>query len=267
MTNVHAPTLAELVAANPATVRVFETFGLDYCCRGDRTLADACSAAGLDLSHVGAALAGLDVDDDRAWTDLDAASLAAHIVETHHRYLQEELPLLDALAAKVLAAHGLRHGELDDVRRLVAELRADLEPHLMKEERVLFPAIAALAAGQRDFPFGTVANPIRVMMMEHDRAGELLAELRRTSRGYTAPEDACASYRALYARLETLELDTHLHVHKENFVLFPAALRLAEDPARLPTGWRTTGRVGRDRDVGGAKPRKCRHNRRVSGRF
>jgi regulator of cell morphogenesis and NO signaling len=231
MTDVHAPTLGELVAANPATARVFETFGLDYCCRGDRTLADACSAAGLDLSDVAAGLAGLGVGSDRGWTELDAVSLATHIVETHHRYLHEELPLLDPLAAKVLAAHGPRHSELDDVRRLVAELRADLEPHLMKEERVLFPAIAALAAGQRDFPFGTVANPIRVMMIEHDRAGELLAELRRTSNGYTAPANACASYRTLYARLETLELDTHLRVHKENHVLFPAALRLAEDPA------------------------------------
>jgi regulator of cell morphogenesis and NO signaling len=243
MTDVHVPTLGELVAANPVTARVFESYGLDYCCRGDRTLVEAWSAAGLETSDVAAALAELEVDGDDAWTELDAAALATHIVETHHRYLHEELPLLDALAAKVLAVHGGRHIELADVRRLVAELCADLEPHLMKEERVLFPAIAALAAGQREFPFGTVANPIRVMMMEHDRAGDLLAELRRATSGYAPPADACASYRTLYARLETLEFDTHLHVHKENHVLFPAALRLAEDSAPVSADSQPMGTV------------------------
>ena len=139
---------------------------------------------------------------------------------------REELPLVDALAAKVLSVHGRNHPELVRVRALVAALRADLEPHLQKEERVLFPAIAAAAAGRREFPFGTVAQPIRVMLAEHDRAGDLLAGLRAATSGYAVPDDACASYRSLYERLEALELDTHLHVHKENHTLFPAALAL-----------------------------------------
>jgi regulator of cell morphogenesis and NO signaling len=99
---------------------------------------------------------------------------------------------------------------------------------MAKEERVLFPAIHALAAGHRDFPFGSIANPIRMMTTEHERAGGLLDDLRRVTGGYRAPDDGCASYRALYERLEAMELDTHLHVHKENHVLFPAAVRLAE---------------------------------------
>jgi regulator of cell morphogenesis and NO signaling len=168
------------------------------------------------------------VEGDTTWTSLDAPALATHVVDTHHRYLHEELPLVDALAAKVLSVHGDRHPELAEVRRLVAAIRADLEPHLMKEERVLFPAIAALASGEREFAFGSVANPIRMMGIEHDRAGELLAELRATTDGYAVPADGCASYRSLYERLEALELDTHLHIHKENHVLFPAALRIAE---------------------------------------
>ena len=228
MTTVHESTLGELVTARPAAARVLEAFRLDYCCGGDRTLAEACTAAGLDPSDVTTALESVNGEGDGRWAELDAPSLVTHIVETHHRYLHEELPLVDALAAKVLAAHGPRHRELDQVRQLVAELRADLEPHLMKEERVLFPAISALGAGQREFAFGSVANPIRMMMMEHDRAGELLAALRRATGDYAAPADACTSYRTLYARLEALELDTHLHVHKENSVLFPAALRLAD---------------------------------------
>ena len=114
------------------------------------------------------------------------------------------------------------------MRRLVAAIRADLEPHLMKEERVLFPAIQSLADGQREFPFGTVGNPIRMMLFEHDRAGELLAELRAATAGYTVPDDACGSYQSLYERLAVLEADTHEHIHKENNVLFPEVLRLAE---------------------------------------
>ena len=146
----------------------------------------------------------------------------------HHRYLNEELPVVDALAAKVLSIHGDRQPELAEVRRLVAAIRADLEPHLLKEERVLFPAIAALADGKRELGFGSVVNPIRMMGIEHDRAGELLVNLRAATGGYVVPDDACASYRSEYERLEALELDTHLHIHKENHVLFPAALRLAE---------------------------------------
>ena len=226
MTDVHIPTLGELVAANPAAARTLDRLGLDYCCHGERTVADACADAGLDPAAVAAELDALPVEGDRTWTELDASALAEHIVATHHRYLHEELPLLDELAAKVLSVHGQNHPELVRVRGLVLAIRADLEPHLRKEEQVLFPAIAAAASGQREFPFGTVEQPIRVMLAEHDRAGELLAGLRAATSGYAVPDDACASYRSLYERLEALEADIHLHVHKENHALFPAALEL-----------------------------------------
>jgi len=229
MTIVHdTDTLGDLVAANPAAARVLDGFGLDYCCHGDRSLVDACAAAGLDARTVADELAGLDVAGDTEWTTLAPDELAAHIVATHHRYLWDELPLLESLAAKVLDVHGERHPELGEVHELVVALRADLEPHLTKEERVLFPAIEALTRGQREFPFGPVANPIRVMIMEHDRAGELLARVRAATGGYSVPADGCASYRSLYERLAALELDTHQHIHKENHVLFPAAIRLAD---------------------------------------
>jgi regulator of cell morphogenesis and NO signaling len=227
MTDVQDRSLGDLVTANSAAARVFERHGLDYCCNGGRALGAACASAGIDASVVTADLDALETTDDTAWATLDPPALAEHIVTTHHRYLWEELPLLDALAAKVEAAHGTRHPELAKIRRLVADLRADLEPHLLKEERVLFPAIAALAEGQTEFPFGSVAQPIHMMVIEHDRAGELLALLRVATRDYLVPDDGCASYRSLYERLAALELDTHVHIHKENHVLFPAALRLA----------------------------------------
>jgi regulator of cell morphogenesis and NO signaling len=227
MTDVQVRSLGDLVDSNSAA-RVLERHGLDYCCHGGRTLGDACASAGIDAAVVTAELDALDGIDDRSWTSLDPPALAEHIVASHHQFLWKELPLLEALAAKVAAVHGQRHPELTKVRRLVADVRAELEPHLREEERVLFPAIAALAAGQTDVPFGTVARPIHMMVVEHDRAGELLALLRAATDGYQMPADGCASYRALYERLAALEFDTHVHIHKENHVLFPAALHLAE---------------------------------------
>lgn len=220
--------LGDLVAAHPATARILEGFGLDYCCRGERSLHDACAAAGVDPDVVGAALADATAGsgDGSTWATLNLPALADHIVDTHHRYLHEELPLLDALAEKVRSVHGDRHPELGEVRTLVAEVRADLEPHLMKEERVLFPAIRAITEGLRHFPFGSVENPIRMMTVEHERAGDLLIRLRQATGNYAVPDDACGSYRSLYERLEALEFDTHLHIHKENHTLFPAALAL-----------------------------------------
>jgi regulator of cell morphogenesis and NO signaling len=223
--------LGDLVAANPAAARIFERFDLDYCCHGDRTLADACTSAGIDADAVADALVGLEDAGDEGWATLTMPALVDHIVEIHHRYLQEELPLLESLAGKVASVHGERHPELDEVERLVSALRADLEPHMLKEERVLFPAICAIVDGERDFPFGSVENPVRMMVLEHEQAGDLLAELRRVTHDHEVPADACASYRSLYERLAALELDTHLHIHKENHTLFPAAIELFNAPA------------------------------------
>ena len=231
--------LGDLVAEAPARAALFDGLGLDYCCHGQRTLLDACTAAGLDVD----AVAGQIVDRFGAVDVSDAAgsapemgddlrTMTEQIVASHHRYLRQELPALEALAVKVEGVHGENHPELADLRALVAALRADLEPHMDKEEMVLFPAIGRLVDGQREFPFGSVANPIRMMETEHEQAGDVLAALRRISGQYTVPADGCASYRSLYARLEHLEADTHLHIHKENNVLFPLVRALEASPAR-----------------------------------
>jgi regulator of cell morphogenesis and NO signaling len=229
MTDLARRALGDLVVEHPGAASVLESAGLDYCCGGTRSLADACAETGLDVGALAAEIEAADAGDEIDWASLPVPALADHIVATHHAYLRAELPLLVALAAKVEAAHEVRHRELANVRALVDELRAEIEPHLDKEERVLFPAFHQLVEeGRTTFPFGTVANPIRVMLAEHDRAGELLAELRETTRAFDVPGDGCASYRSLYERLEALEHDTHRHVHKENHALFPAAIAALE---------------------------------------
>jgi regulator of cell morphogenesis and NO signaling len=219
-------TLGELVAAAPGRAAVLDRLGLDYCCHGQRSLADACAEAGLDPASVAALLDQPDAIGAGVDHPIEPAALAEYIEGTHHRYLHDELPAVAMLAAKVRDVHRERHPELDDVSRLVAEVGSDLEPHLLKEERILFPAIRALVSGAGDFPFGTVQNPIRMMSTEHDRCGELLVQLRTASNDYVVPDDACASYRSLYERLEALEADTHRHIHLENNVLFPAAVAI-----------------------------------------
>jgi regulator of cell morphogenesis and NO signaling len=217
-------TLGELVAEASGRAAVFERAGLDYCCHGKRTLGEACASAGIDVDAIAAELDAAAATSEPADHPSEPAALSEFIEATHHRYLRDELPLLDALAAKVAGVHGGRHPELAEVARPVADLQADLEPHMLKEERILFPSIRALAAGQRDFPFGTIANPIRMMGAEHDRDGELLAALRAATGDFVVPADGCASYRSLYERLAALEADTHRHIHLENNVLFPAAI-------------------------------------------
>jgi regulator of cell morphogenesis and NO signaling len=222
-------TLASVVRAHPEVVRELERRGLDYCCHGDQTLADACGAADLDPATVLADLeAATGTDTVEAWTALSPAELVDHIEAVHHRYLWDELPRLAELTDTVVAVHGPRHPELADVAESFAAVRADFEPHLLKEEQVLFPMIRAIATASRppELHCGRIANPISMMMREHERTGALLASLRAVTDDYRTPEDGCASYRALYDGFARLEADTHLHIHKENNVLFPAVAQL-----------------------------------------
>ncbi len=234
MSDLSAKTLGALVVDTPAAARVFEQQGLDYCCGGGQTLSEACTSAGVGLSDVLEELAGLDSQDaETPSIPTGVAELVDHIEREHHSYLNREMPRLAALAAKVEGVHGERHPEVKEVRSLVDEVRADLEPHMFKEENVLFPMIRELDASTThiDFHCGTLSNPISCMMMEHDQVGELLLRLRAAAQDYEPPSDACTSYRLLYASLAELEADTHLHIHKENNLLFPAVIALEASTA------------------------------------
>lgn len=223
-------TLAEIVNRVVGAPRVLERLGLDYCCGGQQTLQRACDAAAIDVVDVVQSLAALEVAEAPEWVGLEPAQLVDHLESTHHAYLHAELPRLQALSRKVAGVHGANHPELAEVAELCDALHDDLEPHMMKEERVLFPMVRELATATvaPSFHCGSVANPISMMMLEHERTGELLERLRRTTDDYRVPDDGCASYRVLYESLEAIEADTHLHVHKENNSLFPAVLELEQ---------------------------------------
>jgi regulator of cell morphogenesis and NO signaling len=222
--------LGKVVDLVPGAPRILDSFGLDYCCGGRESLAAACDRQRVDVADVIASLDNLDAESRPDWVPLSPALLVDHLEITHHAYLHAELPRLVALAEKVARVHGTRHPEVVELHRHCTMLRDDLEPHMAKEERVLFPMIRQLATAisPPSFHCGSIANPISMMMREHERTGELLESIRDLTAGHRVPEDGCASYRALYDGLATLEADTHLHVHKENSTLFPAVIELEQ---------------------------------------
>lgn len=225
-------TVGEVAAENPVSIRIFEEWKIDYCCGGHTPLADAVAEAGKSVDEFAAALSRSAVVSDLdtiPWATEPLDAVAARIVEMYHRYTREELQTLIALSAKVHGVHGTRHPELEEVKSIVGKMTVDLWPHMLKEEQVLFPYVDQLAQGQTPTPFfGTVKNPVKMMMTEHDAVGDLLAQLRAITNDYALPHDACFSYRELYRRLDEFEQRTHEHIHVENNIYFPRAVALEE---------------------------------------
>ncbi len=228
-------TVREVAMELPQSTRLFEKLRIDYCCGGHKPLADACASAGVDVADVMEMLAGVTQSEDTAALDFQNVSvpdLITHILDTHHVFTKSEMGRLQSLTDKVIGAHGANHPELLQVRELWQKLCADLTPHMFKEEQILFPYMIALAqAADHKWaapfaPFGTVNNPIRMMMREHDTAGEILRELRTLTSDYKPPADACISYQTLYQALENFERDLHQHIHLENNILFPKSLAM-----------------------------------------
>jgi len=225
---LHADTtVSDLTRSIPGAARVFERHGIDFCCGGKRALREACSAVGVPVEEVVRELGESRSDPADVPVPEGLTGLIGHVLATHHAFEREELVRLCALSEKVARVHGGRRPELCEVAALCDELREDLEPHMLKEEQVLFPYLIELDAGRAPGArFGSVANPIRMMSREHDRVGELLRKLSAVSGGYALPADACNSYRALYEGLAGLQADIHRHVQLENDRLFPQALAL-----------------------------------------
>jgi regulator of cell morphogenesis and NO signaling len=231
-------TVGEVVAKSPALLRLFESARIDYCCGGKKTLAEVCAERNLDpqtfLATLDEAAAVIDGDTAIDASAMSLTELADHVERTHHAYLREEFPRLHMLTGRVAQVHGGDDPRLVEVRDTCLALAGEMANHMMKEENVLFPMIRQLDASDSlpAFHCGSLANPIRQMELEHHGAGDALEKLRTLTDEYAPPTWACNTYRAMLDALAHLERDMHVHVHKEDNVLYPRALRREAELAK-----------------------------------
>jgi regulator of cell morphogenesis and NO signaling len=229
-------TVRSIAIDQPASTRVFERFGIDYCCGGQRSVEEACRRAKAPLDQVMGALDELQANGtpaaEQSWTQSSLAELTAHIIERHHRYVRDEAPRIERLLKTVVDRHAKAHPELNEIQETFAALSSELFAHMLKEERVLFPFLeemenaARFGVGAPYACFNSVRTPISRMLDDHDDAGALTARIRDLSAGHRAPEGSCPTYRGLYQALEEFERDLHQHIHLENNILFPRAVEI-----------------------------------------
>lgn len=228
-------TIGQLVADNYRAAEVFQSFGLDFCCGGNKTIEEACTDTGVDYREVQQALQQLEKKQDEEQQNYNQWSLdflIDYIINNHHRFSRTKLPEIRAYMKKVAMVHGERHPELKQMHHEFTHLHGDMLDHMDNEEGILFPYIKQLVKVKEEgrkleMPnFGEASDPIAIMEQEHDEAGTTMKRIRELSNGFRPPEDACTTYRLLYENLEAFERDLHKHVHLENNILFPKALHL-----------------------------------------
>ncbi|MCB1060161.1 MAG: iron-sulfur cluster repair di-iron protein [Calditrichaeota bacterium] len=230
MENLLETPVGQLVVDKPSRARIFQKHKIDFCCGGGRPLNVVCEEKNIDPQTIKAELADQDSREDTNsepdWSKATLSALVDNILAQHHDYLKNALPHLGEMAEKVYRVHGEHHPEMLDVLQTFSGLYAELDSHMYKEENILFPAVKRIEQGS--LPAEAAAQlfgPISVMEQEHESAGQALLKLRELTNDYTPPADACNTFRGLFAGLEELERDLHWHIHKENNILFPRALR------------------------------------------
>jgi len=237
-TGTKSKTIGELVASDYRKAEIFKRFGLDYCCGGSKTVKEACADKGLDSAVVESAMEDMErqsntiIDSPAEW-ELD--NLVDHIIEKHHTYVRESVPLLNELVAKVTRVHGAGHPELYALTENYATAVEELLAHMPKEENILFPYIKLLVNAVKGLDeyrlpsFVTIENPVRVMRAEHEVAGNAFEAITTLTNEFTPPAEACTSYKVLYAKLKEFRDDLYDHVHLENNILFPRAIDLEKE--------------------------------------
>jgi len=227
--------VGDLATQHPAAIRVFQRYGIDFCCGGKRPLKTACDDLGVDLADVTRDLHSAmaePVEREPEWRNGSLQERIEGIVDRYHRPMVEELLRLDRMMRRVLRVHGRRRPDLASVAEAFARLREELLVHMLKEEHVLFPYLTRLQALATSgdslvaSPFGSIANPLSALEGEHEEVGRAVAELRKRTADYRPPEDACNTFRGLFLGLAELERDLHEHIHIENNILFPEAARM-----------------------------------------
>lgn len=230
--------VGELVAEDYRTASVFKSFGIDFCCKGNRSIREVCDKHEADID---ALLDGLNKavqthtgnsPDFRSWP-LDL--LTDYVVKKHHRYLVDKTDEIMPFLSKVVRVHGGNHPELVEIGELFTDSAAELSAHMHKEEQILFPFIKQLShAKDHDITaerphFGSVENPVAMMKEEHLTEGERFRKIAELTDHYMPPRDACNTYKVTFALLKEFEADLHEHIHLENNILFPRAIALEKE--------------------------------------
>lgn len=227
--------IGEFVKEDFRTAAVFSSYGIDFCCKGDRTVEEVCAKKNIDsntlMDELDRVLANHSDQsiDYKSWP-LDL--LAEYVEKKHHRYVEEKTPVLRQFLDKLCKVHGERHRELFEINTLFIASTKELASHMKKEELILFPFIKRMVKAKIDGTkvespqFGTVENPIAMMKHEHENEGERFEQIAKLTDNYTPPADACNTYKVAFAMLEEFEKDLHLHIHLENNILFPGAIKL-----------------------------------------
>jgi regulator of cell morphogenesis and NO signaling len=232
-------TVASVVAENIKSAHVFKKHGIDFCCGGGISIEKACAKNNVEYKQLEKEILAIDSvvspnNDFNGWK-LDV--LIDHIVNTHHTYVSESIPLILQYSNKVAHVHGDHYKEVVEINSIFTEVANELLLHMQKEEHVLFPFIKQLhhaktEGKQSEQPhFGTVQNPIRMMEHEHENAGDAFKKIAELSNDFTPPEEACNTFKALYAILDEFEQDLHRHIHLENNIVHPKAIALEQELA------------------------------------
>ena len=236
MYTIKHKTVAELVTDNIKNAHVFKKYGIDFCCGGGENLETACKRRNVNLEEVERDLlnaynTGSNEYKYHSW-DLDF--LSDHIVNIHHLYVEESIPMLLNYCDKVVRSHAGQHKELKEIEKFFHLLAGDLKTHLKKEELILFPFIKKMVKAEKEGkkierpPFGNASSPVRMMEEEHENASNLIRKIAVLSDDFTPPKGACNTYKAFYSKLDEFEKDLYLHIHLENNILFPRAIALEE---------------------------------------
>jgi regulator of cell morphogenesis and NO signaling len=226
MENLEQQRLADIVTQLHSSASVFERFKLDYCCKGKRTLAQACEEQHVPLNQVVGEIESLlekRHPQHSFFTEMTPSELSRYIVERHHHYVRQAIPSILHHLEKVYHKHGERYPYMTGVYMRFRKVAAEMESHMMKEEKILFPMMGRLAMMGKE----QVMAPIRVMEAEHDEAGRLMEEIRDLTSDYHPADDACTTHRLVIEELKTFEEDLHQHVYLENHILFPMATEQA----------------------------------------
>lgn len=228
--------LSEIVSNNFRTAEVFEKYGLDFCCRGNRSIREACEENNIDYKNIVNELNEIRHSSSmERFNEWKLDFLVDYIINNHHEYIHKMIPVISAHANKVSEAHGLKHPEVTEISKIFFVIYKDLKQHMLKEEQILFPYIKMLftlkeSGSKSEAPyFGTIKNPIHHMEIEHESAGEGFSSIREISNNYQLPNDACQTLIVFYRELQEFENDLHKHIHLENNILFPKSIALEEE--------------------------------------